>query len=125
MEKTFIARSMVVDNIGIKFGMAEIKVDEHTIEYNSAGYTVRTSVEAVKRMIREYNFIGSTAIKKDNRNRTRIRYTYGMHGDNSSAQVTMSLSHMDKTGDDEYMITADADELDKYMRELLKDESNR
>lgn len=116
--KIFRSNCFVIDRY-MKPTTATIEVDtaKKTIEFRAADYTVTASLDKVKELISEYNVIGTTMLKEDNDNHTLIRYTKGIHG-MPEKHVTMSLSHVDETGNDVYMITADADELDKYLRTL-------
>lgn len=120
MSKILFARGMTVDDKGVSLGGVGIRIDTHTIEFCTADYSLTANIETIKRLIKGYNKIGSTVVKDDKANRTRIRYTYGMHGNSLSKQVTMSLSRIDRTGDEEFMITADAVELDKHLRGVLE-----
>lgn len=95
----------------------EVDTDKQTVEFRASGYTVTASLDKVKELISEYNVIGTTMLKEDTDNHTLIRYTKGI-ARTTSKGVTMSLSHVDKTGNEVYMITADANELDKYLRTL-------
>lgn len=115
MSKIFRTGCLIFDATGMNPTIATIEVDttKQTVEFRASGYTVTTSVDKVKELISEYNIIGSTTMKEDKDNQTLIRYT------KSSKAVTMSLSHVDETGNDVYMITADALEFDKYMRSKL------
>ena len=117
--KIFRTRCFIIDKTGMKPTTATIEVDitKKTIEFRAAGYIVTTSIDKVKELISEYAVIGTTTMKEDKENHTLIRYTKGIHG-MSDKHVTMSLSHLDRGGVDEYMITADADKLDKYLRTL-------
>lgn len=120
MSKIFRTRGFVTDRLGMNPTMATIEVDteKQTVEFRASGYIVTTSIDKVKELISEYNIIGSTTMKEDKDNQTLIRYTKGIHGTTSKG-VTMSLSRVDETGNDVYMITADASEFDKYMRSKL------
>ncbi len=120
MSKIFRTRGFAVDKQGMNPTVATIEVDttKQTVEFRASGYTVTTSIDKVKELINEYNVIGTTTMKEDKDNQTLIRYTKGIHGTTSKG-VTMSLSHVDETGNDVYMITADASEFDKYMRGKL------
>lgn len=115
--KIFRSNCFVIDRYGMKPTTATTEVDttKKTIEFRAADYTVTANLDTVKGLISEYNVIGTTMLKEDNENNTLIRYTKGIHG-MSDKHVTMSLSHLDSGGIDEYMITADADKLDKYLR---------
>ena len=120
MSKIFRARGFAVDKQGMNPTVATIEVDttKQTVEFRASGYTVTASIDKVKELINEYAVIGTTTMKEDKDNQSLIRYTKGIHGTSSKA-VTMSLSHVDETGNDVYMITADASEFDKYMRSKL------
>jgi len=120
MSKIFRTRGFVVDKAGMNPTIATIEVNttKQTVEFRASGYTVTTSIDKVKELISEYTTYGITTMKEDKDNQTLIRYTKGIHGTSSKA-VTMSLSHVDETGNDVYMITADASEFDKYMRSKL------
>lgn len=120
MSKIFRTRGFAVDKQGMNPTVATIEVDttKQTVEFRALGYTVTASIDKVKQLISEYNIIGSTTMKEDKGNQTLIRYTKGIHR-TSSKGVTMSLSHVDETGNDVYMITADASEFDEYMRSKL------
>lgn len=120
MSKIFRTRGFAVDKQGMNPTVATIEVDttKQTVEFRASGYTVTTSIDKVKELISEYNVIGTTTMKEDKDNQSLIRYTKGIHGTSSKA-VTMSLSHVDETGNDVYMITADASEFDRYMRSKL------
>lgn len=124
MSKIFRTRGFAVDKQGMNPTVATIEVDttKQTVEFRASGYTVTTSIDKVKELISEYAVIGTTTMKEDKDNQTLIRYTKGIHGTSSKA-VTMSLSHVDETGNDVYMITADASEFDKYMRGKLYEKS--
>lgn len=115
--KIFHSNCFVIDRQSMKPSTATIEVDtdKQTVEFRASGYTVTTNLDMVKELISEYAVIGTTTMKEDKDNHTLIRYTKGIHG-MSDKHVTMSLSHLDKGGVDEYMITADADKLDKYLR---------
>lgn len=117
--KIFRSNCFVIDRYGMKPTTATTEVDtaKKTIEFRAADYTVTASLDKVKELISEYNVIGTTTMKEDKDNQTLIRYTKGIHG-MPEKHVTMSLSHLDRGGVDEYMITADADKLDKYLRTL-------
>lgn len=117
--KLFRTRGFVIDRHGMKPTTATIEVDttKKTIEFRTSGYTVTTSLDTVKELLSEYAVIGTTTMKEDTDNHTLIRYTKGIHG-MPEKHVTMSLSHLDRGGIDEYMITADADKLDEYLRTL-------
>lgn len=116
--KIFRSNCFVIDR-DMKPTTATIEVDttKKTIEFRAANYTVTANLDTAKELISEYNVIGVTMLKEDKENHTLIRYTKGVHG-MSDEHVTMSLSHVDETGNDVYMITADADKLDKYLRTL-------
>lgn len=120
MSKIFRTRGFAVDKQGMNPTVATIEVDttKQTVEFRASGYTVTTNIDKVKELISEYNIIGSTTMKEDKGNQSLIRYTKGIHRV-SSKGVTMSLSHVDETENDVYMITADASEFDKYMRSKL------
>lgn len=120
MSKIFRTRGFAVDKQGMNPTVATIEVDttKQTVEFRASGYTVTTSIDKVKELIREYAAIGTTTVKEDIGNQTRIRYTKGI-ARTTSKGVTMSLSHVDETGNDVYMITADTSEFDKYMRSKL------
>lgn len=122
MSKIFRTRGFAVDKQGMNPTVATIEVDttKQTVEFRASGYTVTASIDKVKELISEYNVIGTTTMKEDKDNQTQIRYTKGIHR-TSSKGVTMSLSHVDETGNDVYMITADASEFDKYMRSKLNE----
>lgn len=117
MSKIFRTRGFAVDKQGMNPTVATIEVDteKQTVEFRASGYTVTTSIGKVKELISEYAVIGTTTMKEDKDNQTLIRYTKGIHRTTSKG-VTMSLSHVDETGNDVYMITADASEFDRYMR---------
>ena len=120
MSKIFRTRGFAVDKQGMNPTVATIEVDttKQTVEFRASGYTVTTSIDKVKELISEYAVIGTTTMKEDKDNQTLIRYTKGI-ARTSSKGVTMSLSHVDETGNDVYMITADASEFDKYIRSKL------
>lgn len=120
MSKIFRTRGFAVDKQGMNPTVATIEVDttKQTVEFRASGYTVTASIDKVKELISEYNVIGTTTMKEDKDNQSLIRYTKGIHG-MPEKHVTMSLSHLDRGGFDEYMITADASEFDKYMRSKL------
>ena len=120
MSKIFRTRCIIFDATGMRMKNATIEVDttKQTVEFRASGYTVTTSIDKVKELISEYAVIGTTTMKEDKDNQSLIRYTKGFHGTSTKA-VTMSLSHVDETGSDAYMITADASEFDKYMRSKL------
>lgn len=120
MSKIIRTRGFVTDRQGMNPTVATIEVDttKQTVEFRASGYTVTTSIDKVKELISEYAVIGTTTMKEDKDNQSLIRYTKGIHGISSKA-VTMSLSHVDETGNDVYMITADALKFDKYMRSKL------
>jgi hypothetical protein len=110
----------IFDATGMRPTNATIEVDttKQTVEFRASGYTVTTSTDKVKKLISGYAVIGTTTMKEDKDNQTLIRYTKGI-ARTTSKGVTMSLSHVDETGNDVYMITADASEFDKYMRSKL------
>ncbi len=116
--KIFRSNCFVFDR-DMKPTTATIEVDttKKTIEFRAADYTVTASLDTVKELISEYNVIGTTTMKEDTENHTLVRYTKGIHG-MPEKHVTMSLSHLDDSGNDVYMITADSDKLDKYLRTL-------
>ncbi len=120
MSKIFRTRGFAVDKQGMNPTVATIEVDteKQTVEFRASGYTVTANVDKIKELIKEYNVIGITIMKEDKDNQTLIRYTKGILG-RTIEGVTMSLSHVDETGNDVYMITADASEFDKYMRSKL------
>lgn len=120
MSKIFRTRGFAVDKQGMNPTVATIEVDttKQTVEFRASGYTVTASLGKVKELISEYAVIGTTTMKEDKDNQTLIRYTKGI-ARTTSKGVTMSLSHVDETGNDVYMITADASEFDKYMRSKL------
>ena len=131
MSKIFRTRGFIFSAKGMRPTNATIEVDttKQTVEFRASGYTVTTSIDKVKELISEYAVIGTTTMKEDKDNQSLIRYTKGFDG-TSSKEVTMSLSHVDETGIDAYlmdaseldeyiMITADASEFDKYMRSKL------
>ena len=120
MSKIFRTRGFVVDKAGMRPTNATIEVDttKQTVEFRASGYIVTTSIDKVKELISEYNIIGSATMKEDKDNQTLIRYTKGI-ARTTSKGVTMSLSHVDETGNDVYMITAEASEYDKYIRGKL------
>lgn len=120
MSKIFRTRGFAVDKQGMNPTVATIEVDttKQTVEFRASGYTVTASIDKVKELISEYAVIGTTMLKEDKDNHTLIRYTKGIHG-MPEKHVTMSLSHLDRGGVDEYMITADASEFDRYMRGKL------
>lgn len=117
MSKIFRTRGFVTDRLGMNPTTATIEVDteKQTVEFRASGYTVTTSIDKVKGLISEYAVIGTTTMKEDKDNQSLIRYTKGI-ARTTSKGVTMSLSHVDETGNDVYMITADASEFDRYMR---------
>lgn len=118
MSKIFRTRGFVTDRLGMNPTVATIEVDttKQTVEFRASGYTVTTSINKVKELISEYAVIGTTTMKEDKDNQSLIRYTKGI-ARTTSKGVTVSLSHVDETGNDVYMITADASEFDRYMRE--------
>jgi hypothetical protein len=120
MSKIFRTRCFIFDATGVRQANATIEVDitKQKVEFRASGYTVTTSIDKVKELISEYNVIGTTTMKEDKDNQTLIRYTKGILRTTSKG-VTMSLSHVDETGNDVYMITADASEFDQYMRGKL------
>jgi hypothetical protein len=120
MSKIFRTRGFAVDKQGMNPTVATIEVDttKQTVEFRASGYTVTTSIDKVKELISEYNVIGTTTMKEDKDNQTLIRYTKGIARKTKNG-VTMSLSHVDETENEVYMITADASEFDKYMRGKL------
>ena len=122
MSKIFRTRGFAVDKQGMNPTVATIEVDteKQTVEFRASGYTVTTRIDKVKELITEYAVIGTTTMKEDIGNQTLIRYTKGI-ARTTSKGVTMSLSHVDETGNDVYMITADASEFDKYMRSKLNE----
>lgn len=115
--KLFRTGCFVIDATGMRPTNATIEVDtdKQTVEFRAADYTVTANLDTVKELISEYAVIGTTMLKEDKEKHTLIRYTKGIHG-MPEKHVTMSLSHLDSGGIDEYMITADADKLDKYLR---------
>lgn len=116
MSKIFRTRGFVIDRyIKPTTATIEVDTDKQTVEFRAADYTVTASLDKVKELISEYAVIGTTMLKEDKDNHTLIRYTKGIHG-MPEKHVTMSLSHLDRGGVDEYMITADASEFDRYMR---------
>jgi hypothetical protein len=120
MSKIFRTRAFVVDKSGMNTAIATLEVDtqKQIVEFRAAGYTVTTSIDKVKKLISEYTTYGATTMKEDNGNQTLIRYTKGIARKTKNG-VTMSLSHVDETENEVYMITADASEFDKYMRSKL------
>lgn len=120
MSKIFRTRGFVVDKAGMNPTIVTIEVDttKQTVEFRASGYTVTTSIDKVKELISEYNVIGTTTMKEDKDNQTLIRYTKGILRATSKG-VTMSLSHIDETEKEVYMITTDASEFDQYMRGKL------
>lgn len=120
MSKIFRTRGFAVDKQGMNPTVATIEVDttKQTVEFRASGYTVTTSIDKVKELISEYAVIGTTTMKEDKDNQSLIRYTKGI-ARTTSKGVTMSLSHVDETEKEVYMITADATEFDKYMRGKL------
>lgn len=124
MSKIFRTRCFIFDATGMRPTNATIEVDteKQTVEFRASGYTVTTSIDKVKELISEYAVIGTTTMKEDKDNQALIRYTKGI-ARTTSKGVTMSLSHVDETGNDVYMITADASEFDKYMRGKLYEKS--
>lgn len=116
MSKIFRTRGFVIDRyMKPTTATIEVDTDKQTVEFRAADYTVTASLDKVKELISEYAVIGTTMLKEDKDNHTLIRYTKGIHG-MPEKHVTMSLSHLDRGGVDEYMITADASEFDRYMR---------
>ena len=117
--KLFRTGCFVIDATGMRPTNATIEVDtdKQTVEFRAADYTVTANLDTVKELISEYAVIGTTMLKEDKEKHTLIRYTKGI-ARTTSKGVTMSLSHVDETGNDVYMITADADKLDKYLRTL-------
>lgn len=124
MSKIFRTRAFIVDKSGMNTSIATLEVDtqKQIVEFRAAGYTVTTSIGKVKELISEYAVIGTTMLKEDSENHTLIRYTKGI-ARTTSKGVTVSLSHVDETGNDVYMITADASEFDKYTRSKLYEKS--
>ena len=124
MSKIFRTRGFAVDKQGMNPTVATIEVDttKQTVEFRASGYTVTASLGKVKELISDYNVIGTTTMKEDKDNQSLIRYTKGILRATSKG-VTMSLSHVDETGNDVYMITADASEFDKYMRGKMYEKS--
>lgn len=120
MSKIFRTRGFAVNKQGMNPTVATIEVDttKQAVEFRASGYTVTTSIDKVKELISEYAVIGTTTMKEDKDNQTLIRYTKGI-ARTTKKGVTMSLSHVDETGNDVYMITADASEFDKYIRSKL------
>jgi len=120
MSKIFRTGCFIFDATGMRPTRVTIEVDteKQTVEFRASGYKVTTSIDKVKELISEYAVIGTTTMKEDKDNQSLIRYTKGIHGTSSKA-VTMSLSHVEETGNDVYMITAEASEFDKYMRSKL------
>lgn len=116
MSKIFRTRGFAIDRyMKPTTATIEVDTDKQTVEFRASGYTVTTSIDKIKELISEYAVIGTTMLKEDKDNHTLIRYTKGIHG-MPEKHVTMSLSHLDRGGVDEYMITADASEFDRYMR---------
>ena len=117
MSKIFRTGCFIFDATGMRPTNATIEVDttKQTVEFRASGYTVTTSIDKVKELISEYAVIGTTTMKEDKDNQSLIRYTKGI-ARTTSKGVTMSLTHVDETGNDVYMITADASEFDRYMR---------
>ena len=124
MSKIFRTRCFIFDATGVRQANATIEVDttKQTVEFRASGYTVTASLGKVKELISDYNVIGTTTMKEDKDNQSLIRYTKGILRATSKG-VTMSLSHVDETGNDVYMITADASEFDKYMRGKMYEKS--
>ena len=120
MSKIFRTRCFIFDATGMRPTNATIEVDttKQTVEFRASGYTVTTSIDKVKELISEYAVIGTTTMKVGIYGESLIRYTKGI-ARTTSKGVTMSLSHVDETGNGVYMITADASEFDKYMRGKL------
>lgn len=119
MSKIFRTRGFVIDRyMKPTTATIEVDTDKQTVEFRAADYTVTASLDKVKELISEYAVIGTTMLKEDKDNHTLIRYTKGIQG-MPEKHVTMSLSHLDRGGVDEYMITADASEFDRYMRGKL------
>lgn len=124
MSKIFRTGCFIFDATGVRQANATIEVDttKQTVEFRASGYTVTASLGKVKELISDYNVIGTTTMKEDKDNQSLIRYTKGILRATSKG-VTMSLSHVDETGNDVYMITADASEFDKYMRGKMYEKS--
>ena len=122
MSKIFRTGCFIFDATSVRQANATIEVDttKQTVEFRASEYTVTTSIDKVKELISEYAVIGTTTMKEDKDNQTLIRYTKGI-ARTTSKGVTMSLSHVDETGNDVYMITANASEFDKYMRSKLNE----
>lgn len=120
MSKIFRTGCLIFDATGMRPTNATIEVDttKQTVEFRASEYTVTASLGKVKELISDYNVIGTLTMKEDKDNQTLIRYTKGI-ARTTSKDVTMSLSHVDETGNDVYMITADASEFDQYMRGKL------
>lgn len=121
MSKIFRTKGFAADKAGMNPTIATIEADteKQTVEFRASGYTVTASIDKVKELISEYAVIGTTTMKEDKDNQSRIRYTKGIARKTKKKGVTMSLSHVDETGNDVYMITADASEFDKYIRSKL------
>lgn len=120
MSKIFRTKGFAADKAGMNPTIATIEADteKQTVEFRASGYTVTTSIDKVKELISEYAVIGTTTMKEDKDNQSRIRYAKGI-ARKTKKGVTMSLSHVDETGNDIYMITADASKFDKYIRSKL------
>lgn len=120
MSKIFRTRGFAVDKQGMNPTVATIEVDteKQIVEFRASGYTVTASLDKVKELISDYNVIGTTTMKEDKDNQALIRYTKGILRATSKG-VTMSLSHIDETEEEVYMITTDASEFDQYMRGKL------
>ena len=122
MNKIFRTNGFVMDNLGMIPVQVtiELDVDAETLEYRSTGYTITANLDKVKDLLSKVNVIGGTYLEEDKDNQVLIRYTKGFHGVTDKG-VTMSLSHIDEKGNDKYMITADACELDRYLRKMWND----
>lgn len=120
MSKIFRTRCFIFDATSVRQANATIEVDttKQTVEFRASGYTVTASLDKVKELISDYNVIGTTTMKEDKDNQALIRYTKGILRATSKG-VTMSLSHIDETEKEVYMITTDASEFDQYMRGKL------
>lgn len=95
-----------------------IEVTDEEIEYRTRlneEIKIRCKLSLLKELIEEYALAGSTVLREDKENQSVIRYTKGIPHTNAK-HVTISLAQTDDKGNEQLQLTADATELDKYLR---------
>lgn len=96
-----------------------MEINGNEIEFRALDLKIKADLRLLKELIEECAVVGGTYLKEDKENRSVIRYTKGIPH-TAAKHVTVSLSHTDDRGEEEYMITAEATELDRYLRRKMR-----